>query len=82
MVLFSAPNPRMQRWPSQNTDEIAQMLSGPSSFSEVMSTTGVPKYKIAGEMVECVMVKPRIEGNERIDGENEWALCKWLMDDW
>lgn len=55
-VLLSDENPRIHRWPSQKTDEMAQILSGPFSFSEVTSTTGVPKYRMLGEMMECVIV--------------------------
>lgn len=56
-VLLLAASPRTQRWPSHHTDDTTEMFSIPSSFSEVTSKTGVPQNKIAGDMMECDMMK-------------------------
>ncbi len=40
--------PITHRHPSQNVDDIGAKFGKPSSFSVLMSTTGVPKYRIAG----------------------------------
>ena len=50
-VLERAPKPNMQRQPSQKTDDMGARLKEPFSFSVDTSTTGVPKYKMAGVMV-------------------------------
>jgi hypothetical protein len=38
----------MQRHPNQNADDIGAMLEEPSSFCVLISTTGVPMYRIEG----------------------------------
>jgi hypothetical protein len=45
----------MQRWPSHQADDIGEMLKEPFSFSEVSRRIGVPQYKIAGEIVVCIV---------------------------
>jgi hypothetical protein len=41
--LDTALRPSTQRQPSQNAEDIGPMLYDPSSFSVLISTTGVPK---------------------------------------
>jgi hypothetical protein len=43
VVFEVAARPRMHLQPSQKADDIGARLKEPSSFSELMSTTGVPK---------------------------------------
>jgi hypothetical protein len=43
VVLESALKPSTQRQPSQNADDIGARLAEPSSFSLLITTTGVPK---------------------------------------
>jgi hypothetical protein len=47
-------SPSMQRHPSQNAEDIGARLGVPSSLSVLISTTGVPKYKMAGSMRTCM----------------------------
>ncbi len=44
----------MQRQPSHHAEDIGARLGEPSSLSVLMSTTGVPRYKIAGSTVLCI----------------------------
>jgi len=37
----------MQRWPSHQAEDIGARFALPSSFSVLIRTTGVPKYRIA-----------------------------------
>jgi len=45
----------MQRHPSQNADDIGARLKVPSSLTVLITTTGVPKYRIAGSLVRCMV---------------------------
>src|SRR5688572_32553834 len=49
-----APKPSMQLRPSHHAEDIGARFGEPSSFRELTSTTGVPKYRMAGSMVECM----------------------------
>src|SRR6202042_3086879 len=49
-VCPSAPRPRTITWPSAQADDMGARLKEPFSFSVDRSTTGVPKYKMAGAM--------------------------------
>lgn len=40
----------MHRCASHQAEDMGEMLYVPSSFSVMMRTTGVPQYKIAGEI--------------------------------
>ena len=46
--------PSMAWRPSQNTDEIGARFGLPSGLTVLSSTTGVPKYKMAGSVTTCV----------------------------
>jgi hypothetical protein len=48
VVFDVVASPITHRHPSQNVDDIGARFGQPSSFSVLMSTTGVPKYRIAG----------------------------------
>ena len=43
VVCEAAASPNMHRLPSHHADDIGAMLDVPSSFKDVMSTTGVPQ---------------------------------------
>ena len=53
VVLQAAPRPSTQEWPSHHAEDIGAILLVPSSFSDVIRTTGVPQYMMAGEMMVC-----------------------------
>jgi hypothetical protein len=40
--------------PSHHAEDIGARLAEPSSFKVLISTTGVPKYKIAGSIVRTI----------------------------
>ena len=44
--------PSMTWWPSQYTDEIGARLGLPPGLTVLSSTTGVPKYKMAGSVAD------------------------------
>jgi hypothetical protein len=56
VVLEEAASPRMQRHPNQNADDIGARFADPSAFSELINTTGVPKYRIGGSPVTCSLL--------------------------
>ncbi len=56
MVCDDVPSPSIQRFPIQKAEDIGPMFEVPSGFKVVMRTTGVPQYRTAGLMVECVIV--------------------------
>ena len=44
----------MQLQPSHHADDMGARFGEPSGFNELMSATGVPKYRIVGSMVLCM----------------------------
>lgn len=52
-VLESAARPSTQECPSHHAEDMGAILLVLSSFSDVIRTTGVPQYRIAGEMMVC-----------------------------
>ena len=56
VVFENEKMPITQRHPSQNIDEIGAILYDPSSLQVLMITTGVPKYKISGSQILCMLV--------------------------
>ena len=54
VVLDDASRPSTHEWPSHQADDIGAMFDVPSSLEDEMRTTGVPQYRMAGEMMECV----------------------------
>jgi hypothetical protein len=52
-VFDALPSPRTQRQPSQNADDIGARLAVPFSFIVLISTTGVPKYRMLGSLGTC-----------------------------
>lgn len=56
VVWDAVSRPNRQRCPNQNADEMGEMFAVPSSFSVDIKTTGVPMYKMAGDMVRCTSV--------------------------
>ena len=44
MVWPLLPRPSMQDWSSHHAEDIGARFAVPSSFRELISTTGVPKY--------------------------------------
>src|SRR5262249_35077391 len=71
VVLDNAFRPRIQRQPSQNADDIGARLAEPSSFSLLISTTGVPKYRMDGSLTICgaFMFQSLRCGDEKLTGE-------------
>jgi hypothetical protein len=53
-VFETVARPRMQRHPSQKADDIGARLYDPSSFTVLIRTTGVPRYKIGGSLTMCM----------------------------
>jgi hypothetical protein len=45
----------MHRRPSHQADDMGARFGEPSSFNVLISTTGVPKYKIAGSIVRTIV---------------------------
>jgi hypothetical protein len=58
VVFDVVASPKMQRHPSQNAEDMGAKLNEPSSFSELIKTTGVPKYKIGGSPSTCSLLFP------------------------
>lgn len=54
-VCERAPKPSMQLLPSHHADDMGARLADPSGLVELTSTTGVPKYRIAGSMTVCII---------------------------
>jgi hypothetical protein len=46
--------PSMQRCPSHQADDIGARFEVPSSFSLLINTTGVPKYRMVGSAIVCM----------------------------
>jgi hypothetical protein len=44
----------MQLRPTHHADDMGARFAEPSSLVELTSTTGVPKYRMAGSMTECM----------------------------
>jgi hypothetical protein len=56
VVFEAAEIPMMQRQPSQNIDDMGATLKLPSSLQVLISTTGVPKYRISGSLCTCIFL--------------------------
>jgi len=54
-VFEAVPIPITQRQLSQKTEEMGARLCEPSSLTVLTRITGVPKYKIAGSIVRCII---------------------------
>jgi hypothetical protein len=54
VVLLNAEIPITHLHPSQKMELIGARLYPPPSFTVLINTTGVPKYKIEGSTVLCI----------------------------
>lgn len=54
-VFEVAARPSTQRQPRKNADDMGARLNEPSSLTVLIRTTGVPKYRMPGSMVICML---------------------------
>jgi hypothetical protein len=63
-VCEEASRPIIQLQPNHQIEDIGAKLAVPSGLIVEISTTGVPKYKIAGSMSLCISGIPFIRNYE------------------
>ena len=54
-VWLICPRPNMQVQPSHHAEDIGARFGDPSALSVLISATGVPKYRIVGSIVRCMI---------------------------
>lgn len=52
--------PSIHRLPSQKADDIGARLGVPSGFKVEIRTTGVPQYRMGGEIAICAIMQDQI----------------------
>jgi hypothetical protein len=56
-VCEARARPSMHRCPSHQADDIGARFEVPSSFSLLINTTGVPKYRMFGSVTVCMAIE-------------------------
>src|SRR5262249_31409829 len=77
-VFVSSSSPSISVQPSAQNDDIGARFVLPSSFSELISATGVPKYRILGSIVTNFRSCIRKSSPLRIDAETGEKLLHRL----